>query len=375
MPSEPAELNDAEHPSEWRKAAGICERSPFLDFPAAAQQHRPLLAQTAGAARHTSNARRSRRKRNNIGLLLLLLVFIGVAGLGGLYVWDEIVSGNAPVARFSVNFRNDAGFLDRDWFLAHTGLANPGHAAPGVLEIEKKLNAVGQIRRVKNIRRHIDDGGVDVEIEERTPVFRIRYNASAAIGAPPATYVVDDTGVVYPGINYGPEVLNKLPWLVGAHPRVPAAAKARPAAANALPIVPGGAEMAALIALARRESPDFFRRWESISAAEFKDGNPAHAGAYIRVRLRPSANAARMADLRDIVFSAAPEKFEFEFAAYASMELRARVVAALRKANPSKTPLFDLCLFFEDKSGAETGQPAAKQARLIPVQGRHIAAR
>jgi hypothetical protein len=201
---------------------------------------------------------------------------------------------------------------------------------------------------------------------------------------------VDAEGVVYAGVGYSEEFLETLPWLVKAVPVVAAKPKpentvpakpndAKPDAAKLAkvpakpepvvhPRIPGVREMAMLVELARRNSPEICNQWDTVSAEEFVEGRTDFPGAHIRVRLRPAKVRVGGSRVRDIVFSADPSRYGFEFSAYTTPKVRAWVSQELAQANSRETPLFDLCLFYEDRHST-TGAAVVpvKQVRLVPV--------
>jgi hypothetical protein len=338
-----------------------------------------------------------------VPLLLCLLLPTGLAVTGGsFYVWRKMTGDNEPILRSAVEFRSNAGHLDKAWFREYTGLSNPQVNSVTVQNIKDKLAFVGQIRRMGKPDRHLWDDGVDFEVEERVPVFRYMYRDSKS--AKEKLHLVDRDGVVYQGAKYKPEFLDNLPWLMNAKPVLPvvpvvpekpkADAKAKekgktssaasaktpakkteapsatppekPKEPDPLPRIPGVREMAMLVDLARRNTPEFYKNWEYISAEEFTEGNPKFTNAHIRVRLRSAKISAGAPRLRDLVFSADPEQYAFEFSAYASPEVRTWIVRQLAELGSRESPLFDLWLSLADKTGANAANPV-KQVHLIPV--------
>ena len=327
-----------------------------------------------------------RRERPLWPRILSGLFVLGALG-AGIFIWHEFIAGeDVPVSRFAVSFHSDAGHLNRNWFLDYTGLSKPEAGGVSAREVEKKLADAGQVRRIKKFLPHFFDDGLEVEVEERVPVFRYMYRTPDTGAA--VLHLVDGEGVVYRGVGYDGEFLKTLPWLVNAVPVLPMASvkpvvakqsNAKPSAAKqdkgieeqkpvAPPRIPGVREMALLVDIARRNSPELFSQWETISAEEFVEGRSDFPGAHIRVRMRPSALPVKGSRVREIVFSADPKRFGFEFSAYTTPKVRDWVTRRLAKADAQETPLFDLCLFFEDRN--QTTDPFAshiKQVHLVPV--------
>jgi hypothetical protein len=331
--------DDMDFPQSWRALAG-------------AGVSRPTPAVVTPIARR-------RGFRNRVPFLFFLLL-IGVAGVAVFFAWEELIGGpKVTVSRHAVSFKSDSGHLDLKWFLEYAGFNSPGKGGVSVDDIERKLSTAGQVQKLKRVRRHVSDNGVDVEVQERVPVFRYKEDAPEGHASAAGLRLVGTDGVIYEPQKYSKAFVETLPWLAHAAP-VP------PKDGSGLPVVPGIQELTKFVALARQNNPDFARQWEHLSVENFQEGRPEFHGAFIRVRLRREATFANGAYVRDLVFSADPARFEFEFSAYTTPKLHAWVRGWLGQSNPQKTPSFDLCFFFTDRSNT-SGLPSTRQARLLPV--------
>ncbi|MDR2862697.1 MAG: hypothetical protein LBV54_02285 [Puniceicoccales bacterium] len=307
----------------------------------------------SSAAAPTSTHSGKRRFWRWFKLALLLAGGGAVVALGAL-AWQELSpSRTGVILRSAVRFDTNEQ-LTKEWFLEFSGLtANISRAS--IFDIDEKLRSVGQIKKVR-INRHLTDDGIDVKVEERTPVLRM--DARLPNGSIEVRAIAAD-GVIYKGINYGPLVFRNLPLLTDARPVKQENGRFQ--------IVPGMDAVARLLQLARRNNPDLYQEWESVSVREFRNGDAGAPGACIRIRMResrmPPVDRPR---IREVIFSANAKDFEDEYLRfYANTQVRALVGTALRKMDIAHFPLYDWYLCLENKTDQKNPQ---KEPRLIPVR-------
>jgi hypothetical protein len=279
-------------------------------------------------------------------VIFILLLTAAVSALC-VTVWREITAAAAPVPAFAINFKSKGAnsFLTKEWFLKHTGLSKNAVTLP---EIEEKLKQAGQIKRVVKISRRLADSGIDVEVEERNPVLKIKIpdtNGQHEI------HLIGDDGVVYKGINYGDLFITRLPELIDAAHSVEENGEIR---------IPGMASIVRLLACAKQHNADFHLFWEYISVCQFKEGRADLPGTYIRVRLRQNTQSPGMAKIRDLIFSADISKIEKQFAIYSAPVFRGHLARELRSTPNS---LYDLRLYLENKTNPAAPLP---EPRLTP---------
>jgi hypothetical protein len=286
-------------------------------------------------------------RRSPVFRILLVLLLTAAAGVLCVTVWQEITASAAPIPAFAINFKSKGAnsVLTKEWFLKHTGLSTNAMTLP---EIEEKLKQAGQIKSVLKISRRLADVGIDVEVEERNPILQIEYSVA---NGKPETYLIDDEGVVYKGINYGNLFVAALPKLVNADPAVGENGEIR---------IPGMANVARLLACAKQHNADFHLSWEHISVSQFQEGRADFPGAYIRVRLRQKPQPSGMAKINDLIFSADIPKLEEQFAIYSSPVFRRHLVRELR-SEPNRN--YDLRLYLKNKNNPAGPLP---EPRLTP---------
>jgi hypothetical protein len=287
-------------------------------------------------------------RRNHFRFVLVLLLVTAAVGALFAVVWREMTAVGTPVPAFAVSFKSKGAnsFLTKEWFVKHAGLSKNAVTLP---EIEEKLKRVGQIKRVLKISRRFADSGVDVEVEERNPVLKIKIPAT---NGQHEIHLIGDDGVVYKGINYGDLFIARLPELADA---VPVVGK------NDEIQIPGVANVIRLLARAKQHNANFHLFWEGISVREFKEGRADLPGAHIHVRMCPNTQSPNMAKINELIFSADISKMETQFAIYSAPAFRARLARELR-AEPDRS--YDLRLYLENKTDHKTPYP---EPRLTPT--------
>ncbi len=158
-----------------------------------------------------------------------------------------------PIRR--IYFETD-GVLDESW-LSRTLAIRPGTRLMGVeiFDLKADLEKHGQVRSATVERRFPD--GIVVRLKEETPRCRIAFRG--AYGEVEAVLVAE-SGKVYRGANYGPEALDKLPYLTGI-------ALQRTTNGAFLPI-DGMDQVCALLDAAERTIPRIRGRWRVVEVAE-----------------------------------------------------------------------------------------------------------
>jgi cell division protein FtsQ len=149
------------------------------------------------------------------------------------------------------------GVLDEEWVVET--LALPRGVALMELDLEAlqaQLLVDPQVRTAVLTRKFPDT--LVVTLQERSPVVRLRV---ADRSGQPRDYLVARDGVVFPGVNYAPELVAALPWLDGV--------TLAPLARGGFAPVAGLETVADLLETAQINVPNLRRTWRVIGMDRF----------------------------------------------------------------------------------------------------------
>ncbi|MBK9990693.1 MAG: FtsQ-type POTRA domain-containing protein [Verrucomicrobia bacterium] len=205
------------------------------------------------------------RKRLLAGTVKTVCVLFGVCLAGwGVYeavlTWEKnpmaIKSPVKSVPVKTVNLRTD-GVLEKAWVTRTLALPKSAGLMELDLQVLKtRLLESGQIRTVVLSRKFPDT--LVVQIEERTPVARVRAQIGAAL---PKDYLVARDGVVYEGLSYDPALIGSLPYLGDVGMKL-SRGRFQP--------IEGMDKVAELLSTAHVNIPALYRNWQIVSLARYE---------------------------------------------------------------------------------------------------------
>jgi len=214
------------------------------------QEVRPRAMSSEGRRRLALRAMRG-------AMTALAVALVGLAAWGAVAVVRRHPDA-LPAAARGDRVRNlillTDGVLDQKW-LAQT-LALPSTATLMSLDLDRLRQAVladPQVSAAEVVRTFPDT--LRVTLSERSPVARLM--AQAGTGAPQRLLVARD-GVAFAGDGFDPAMVATLPWIDGMRLR---------RVNGALLPIDGMKAVAELLATAKLEAENLYRRWQVVSLA------------------------------------------------------------------------------------------------------------
>ncbi|MDR0536019.1 MAG: hypothetical protein LBG65_06715 [Puniceicoccales bacterium] len=335
--------------------------------------------------------------------IALITFFVCLIALIIFFAWEygETLSTRAPVPARLSSFKSSEPFLTETWFKQNI-LAPKGSAPLTSGQVLEKLYKLEQIKHA-SFTPQLDGNDIKFSVWERTPAFRYVQKGSNG----PIMRFVDNEGVIYSAINYPSTLRRQLPEIrdipeseitlpeenedkktsPNPHPQTSAHTAKKddapsPPTPMALSAIRGGATLAMFAKIAAQTLGDEMQKWLCISARDYRALPPAigtesasaptfyqvkRPPVYIRVILDPQRQPFPMpagTRLRQLVFSAEPERFARELREYAKSGVRQWITTKMTQES-AQFSQFDLCMY-EEKTSPGTNQ-SQRVVLLRPV--------
>lgn len=216
------------------------------------------------------------KKRRQVKLLKLLAAVLVLAGLVALGFWIRAVIGDRdePIQISTPSREIEQIIFETDGVLPDRWLGTVIRMGKGTTMMEVDIHAMKQSLEdepqvIAAAVERVFPSALKISVKEHEPVLRIAVRGT---DGRPTQRVVGRDGTIYKGIGYSKATLASLPFV---EPYRHGNGRIRP--------LRGIAQVADLLAAARRKQPEFYRTWKVVSLEHYS-GNPALAGEVIEVR-------------------------------------------------------------------------------------------
>lgn len=298
------------------------------------------LPQNVALGGDTKSAKR-RRARDVLRAVFCVVLVLGSVALL-VFVWTEMTRAEEtrPV---ELEFVNDGGVLDRNWFLEWSGFDET--RAPNLNALRRRLLEYPQVRDAKIFRQN--EGKIRVVLRERRPIARWCDEGGNA-------FLVADDGVLFPAATF-PRVQSMLPVLIDVKPTDDG---------NGFPRIANVRPLAEFIELARTRYPTLFKDWDTISLKNF----PADARelampwSELRVELRASSQNPKNVWISHIVFS--PDRFRDDLKLLSGAVASGELDKALGGGAGTPRPAAAYIRFITNRKNPDK---ECREMRIIPI--------